>query len=660
LPAERLQKIIASAGVTSRRKAEELITQGRVTVNGQVITELGTKADLDRDHIKVDGKLLHGAERHTYLLVNKPKGYVTTVSDPEGRPTVMELIKHVGERIYPIGRLDYASEGLLLMTNDGELANFLTRAASHVPKTYLVKVAGLPQEEDVEKLRQGIRIGSKPGAEFMHSVRTAPAQVRLVRESDNPWYEVTLTQGKNRQIRRMFEEIGHHVEKIKRTRYGGIALDVEPGKFRELTEQEIATLRRSGDGKAEAAEPVPEKKLIKANAPYIGKAAPKRRNDDRFRARDDRYPRREARDPRREARDPRREARGDTRGPRPGFAGHVPGGDADAQGERPRTARPRHADSRGERGDYAARPPRERSFGRPPFGERARTGERPSFRNKPRNDRPSFGDRPARNEDERPRRSERPSFGDRPPRGERPERREQRGFGDRPPRRERPAFGDRPPRADSARPYRDRPPRDAEGGEEYPARAPRERSFERPRTGPRPGQGNRPGSGERPRFGARPSSGDRRPRGEGRGLGNRPPRGERPEGRDRPPRSEGRSFGDRPPRRDRPERSDRAPGGDRPPRSEGSFGDRPPRRDRPERSDRAPRGDRPPRSEGRSFGDRPPRRDRPERSDRAPRGDRPPRSASEGRSFGDRPARGAKRPAGKRGDTRGPRRGPRP
>ncbi len=263
MPTERLQKIIASAGVTSRRKAEELITQGRVTVNGQVITELGTKADLSIDHIKVDGKLLHGAEEHVYLLVNKPKGYVTTVSDPEGRPTVMGLIKHVGERIYPIGRLDYASEGLLLMTNDGELANFLTKAASHVPKTYLVKVAGLPQEDDIEKLRQGIRIGSKPGSESLRSVRTAPAQVRLVRESDNPWYEVTLTQGKNRQIRRMFEEIGHHVEKIKRTRYGGIALDVEPGKFRALTEQEVAMLRKSGGTGAQAAEPVPDKKLFK-------------------------------------------------------------------------------------------------------------------------------------------------------------------------------------------------------------------------------------------------------------------------------------------------------------------------------------------------------------------------------------------------------------
>jgi 23S rRNA pseudouridine2605 synthase len=635
LPPERLQKIIASAGVTSRRKAEELITQGRVTVNGQVITELGTKADLDRDHIKVDGKLLHGAERHIYLLVNKPKGYVTTVSDPEGRPTVMGLIKHVGERIYPIGRLDYASEGLLLMTNDGELANFLTRAASHVPKTYLVKVAGLPQEDDVEKLRQGIRIGSKPGSESMRSVRTAPAQVRLVRESDNPWYEVTLTQGKNRQIRRMFEEIGHHVEKIKRTRYGGIALDVEPGKFRELTEQEIATLRRSGDGETKAAEPVTDRKLIKANAPYIGKAAPKRRNDDRFRARDDRYPKREARDQ-------RRETRGDTRSPRPGFARQEPTGGADAQGEQPAS----------EGKGYAARAPRDRGFQRPGFADRrprAADGRPPrdarrSFADReppgdrqPRRERPGSGDR--RSNGGRTRFGSRPSFGDRPARRERPAfgDRPPRSEGDRPPGRERPAFGDRPPRADSARPYRDRAPRDAEGGEEYPARAPRQRSFERPRTGPRPGQGNRPGSGsgERPRFGTRPSADNRRPRGEGRGFDNRPSRGERPEGRDRPPRSasEGRSFGDRAPRRDRPERSDRAPRGDRPPR-------------------RA--------SEGRSFGDRPPRRDRPERSDRTPRGDRPPRSASEGRSFGDRPPRGAKRPGGKRTDTRGPRRDARP
>src|SRR5215472_4183086 len=139
------------------------MAQGRVTVNGQVISELGSKADPERDNIKVDGKLLRGPQRHVYLLLNKPKGYVTTVSDPEGRPTVMDLVRHVGERIYPVGRLDYASEGLLLLTNDGALANHLTRAASHVPKTYLVKVSGQPAEEDIEKLRRGLKISGKPG-----------------------------------------------------------------------------------------------------------------------------------------------------------------------------------------------------------------------------------------------------------------------------------------------------------------------------------------------------------------------------------------------------------------------------------------------------------------------------------------------------------------
>jgi 23S rRNA pseudouridine2605 synthase len=254
--AERLQKIIAAAGIASRRKAEELIAQGRVTVNGQIIREPGSKADSSRDHIKVDGKLLRGPERNIYLLLNKPKGYVTTVSDPEGRPTVMDLVKHVGERIYPVGRLDFSSEGLLLLTNDGELANHLTRAASHVPKTYLVKVSGRPAEADIDKLRRGIRISSRPGhpgqagraprPQPMKAIHTAPAQVRLMKEADNPWYEVTLIEGKNRQIRRMFEEIGHHVEKIKRVRYGSLTLDVQPGEFRSLTPKEVALLRRAG------------------------------------------------------------------------------------------------------------------------------------------------------------------------------------------------------------------------------------------------------------------------------------------------------------------------------------------------------------------------------------------------------------------------------
>jgi len=270
MPPQRLQKIIAAAGISSRRKAEELITQGRVSVNGQTVTELGSKADIERDHIKVDGKLLQGAERHVYLLLNKPKGYVTTVTDPEGRPTVMDLIQAVGARIYPVGRLDWSSEGLLLLTNDGELAGKLTHASSHVPKTYLVKIAGRATEEGIEKLRRGIRIGARPGRR-METIHTAPAQVRLMKDAANPWYEVTLIEGKNRQIRRMFEEIGHHVEKIKRVRYGPLTLDVEPGQFRELSPAEVSGLRRAVRG-----DRPPQ---IERKPPSRSKAGDRRRGD---------------------------------------------------------------------------------------------------------------------------------------------------------------------------------------------------------------------------------------------------------------------------------------------------------------------------------------------------------------------------------------------
>jgi len=236
---QRLQKIIAAAGVASRRKAEELITAGHVQVNGQTVTELGTKADPETDHIRVNGKLLHGAQRHVYLLLNKPRGFVTTVSDPEKRPTVMDLVKGIRGRVYPVGRLDYASEGLLLMTNDGDLAQRLMKAASHVPKTYLVKVAGQPKEEAIEKLRAGVSIATGDGKR----VRTSPAAVSVIKEAANPWYEITLIEGRNRQIRRMFEAVGHHVEKIKRVRYGPLALDVPPGEFRPLTEKELDRLK---------------------------------------------------------------------------------------------------------------------------------------------------------------------------------------------------------------------------------------------------------------------------------------------------------------------------------------------------------------------------------------------------------------------------------
>lgn len=241
---ERLQKIIAAAGVASRRKAEELIISGRVQVNGTVITELGSKADPESDHIRVNGKLLRGEQRHVYLLLNKPKGYVTTVKDPENRPTVMDLLRGVKGRVYPVGRLDYASEGLLLLTNDGELANQLMKAASHVPKTYVVKVAGMPTEEAIAKLRAGVSIA----IDDRKRVRTAPAAIRIVKEAANPWYEITLIEGRNRQIRRMFEAVGHHVEKIKRVRYGPLTLDVPPGKYRALTLREMQRLKSAIGG----------------------------------------------------------------------------------------------------------------------------------------------------------------------------------------------------------------------------------------------------------------------------------------------------------------------------------------------------------------------------------------------------------------------------
>lgn len=244
---ERLQKILAAAGVASRRSAEAMIEQGRVQVNGKVITELGTKADAGRDHIRVDGKLLQGAERLRYFVLNKPKGFVTTVKDPEGRPTVMQFFEKMKERLYPVGRLDYMSEGLLVVTNDGELANRLTKASSGVEKTYLVKVAGQPTEDELNILRAGVAIErGKPGS---GQVRTSPARIRQVRQGDNPWYEVVLIEGRNRELRKMFEEVGHFVEKIRRVGYGPLVLDQEPGNLRELEPSEVDALRRVAEGK---------------------------------------------------------------------------------------------------------------------------------------------------------------------------------------------------------------------------------------------------------------------------------------------------------------------------------------------------------------------------------------------------------------------------
>ena len=237
MPEERLQKILSRAGAASRRKAEQLILEGRVTVNGSAVTEMGSKADLDRDHIRVDGKLLHGPRHMVYIALHKPNNCVTTVADPQGRATVMDLLRGVKERVYPVGRLDYHSEGLLLLTNDGELANAITSAASHLPKTYLVKINGALTSGQEQSFRDGVPLEGR---------RTAPAGLKLVHRAPNPWYEVRLYEGRKNQIRTMFKHFGRLVEKLKRVKIGPLDLGpLKPGEFRYLSLPEVEQLRKA-------------------------------------------------------------------------------------------------------------------------------------------------------------------------------------------------------------------------------------------------------------------------------------------------------------------------------------------------------------------------------------------------------------------------------
>ncbi len=493
---ERLQKILSRAGIASRRHAEEMIVAGRVVVNGKVVTELGSKADLGRDHIRVDGKLLQGAERHRYFMLNKPRGYVTTVSDPEHRPTVMEFFANAKERVYPVGRLDYLSEGLLLMTNEGELANLLSKAGSGVEKTYLVKVAGKPSAEELERLRGGVTIEKgEPGSA---RVRTAPARVREFREGDNPWFEVVLTEGRNRELRKMFAAIGHFAEKIRRVGYGPLVLDVEPGKMRELAEDEVNALRLTAEGKMKPRRAKIEKLLPRE----AGLSAEKR-----DRPRDKKFDRRPG-----QGFDRRPSARPE-------------------RGERPFGSAPRAPfKPRGDRPEFRPAPRQERGenrFGSAPRAPFKPQGERPEFRSAPRQDRGEnrFGTAP------------RLPF---KPRGDRPEfrpaPRQDRGenrFGSAPrapfkPRGDRPEF---------------RPAPRQDRGENRFGSAPR--APFKPR-------------GDRPEF--RPAP--RQDRGENRfgGAPRAPfkPRGDRPEFRPAPRQDRGESrFGSAPrapfkPRADRP------------------------------------------------------------------------------------------------------------
>lgn len=233
---ERIQKILSAAGIASRRAAEEIILEGRVRVNGKVVSELGAKADPDHDHIKVDGKLINPKQPKAYIMLNKPAGFVTTMSDPEGRPIVANLLKGVRVRVYPVGRLDYDTEGLLLLTNDGDLAHLVTHPKHELPKTYLVKVKGFLEDRHVESLEQGV---------YLKDGKTAPARVRKLRkEESNSWVEITIHEGRKRQVRRMIDHTGHSVIKLKRTRVGSLSLgDLPVGTYRHLTLDEVQGLR---------------------------------------------------------------------------------------------------------------------------------------------------------------------------------------------------------------------------------------------------------------------------------------------------------------------------------------------------------------------------------------------------------------------------------
>ena len=241
---QRLQKLIAAAGIASRRHAEELITSGKVTINGKVVTELGTKADPAKDHIKVNGKLINpllSGQQKVYVLLNKPRGYLSSASDPEGRPLVTELLPASLGRIYPVGRLDFNTEGLLLLTNDGDFTNFITAARNRVEKVYEAKVKGVPPEAAIERLRRGVVLDD--------GTRTAPAKIKLLDETGtNSWFEISLYQGRNQQIRRMFDLIGYSVVKLRRVRIGFLVDEkLKTGYWRLLSDVEVKRLTRSRD-----------------------------------------------------------------------------------------------------------------------------------------------------------------------------------------------------------------------------------------------------------------------------------------------------------------------------------------------------------------------------------------------------------------------------
>ncbi len=244
----RIQKVIADAGISSRRAAEQLLLQGRIIVNGQVVSELGTKVDPDRDHIRVDGKLIPNSQPKVYMMLHKPQGCVSTLHDPEGRKTIKDFFRTSSLRLYPVGRLDFNTEGLILLTNDGDFAARLLHPRFHVPRTYVAKISGTLTDQSIAQLKNGVMLDGE---------MTAPCRInKLKKLATNSWLEITLYEGRKRQIRRMMETVGCSVIRLKRIGFGSLRIGtLAPGQSRPLEHEELTQLRTSMEGTKKRSRP---------------------------------------------------------------------------------------------------------------------------------------------------------------------------------------------------------------------------------------------------------------------------------------------------------------------------------------------------------------------------------------------------------------------